>query len=99
MNSTVRDKEILRERLAERDRRWTRPRDVIRELLGDPEPGRSTADGWQQLGETLGSYRIEGPLQHALEAGGVDFIPESRGEPGVRLRNPATSGSKPANTS
>jgi transcriptional regulator with XRE-family HTH domain len=38
-------------------------------------------------------------IRHALEAAGIEFIPENGGGPGVRLRKPAASPAKPASAS
>ncbi|WP_237354643.1 helix-turn-helix transcriptional regulator [Xanthobacter sp. YC-JY1] len=39
-----------------------------------------------EAGEELKPRTVEA-IQHALEAAGVEFIPENGGGPGVRLRN------------
>jgi transcriptional regulator with XRE-family HTH domain len=51
-----------------------------------------------ERGEALKERTIEA-MQHALEAAGVEFIPENGGGPGVRLRKPAGAPADPASPS
>ncbi len=51
-----------------------------------------------ERGEALKERTIEA-IQRALEAAGIEFIPENGGGPGVRLRKPAAAPAEPASAS
>jgi transcriptional regulator with XRE-family HTH domain len=51
-----------------------------------------------EKGDVLKERTVEA-IQHALEEAGIEFIPENRAGPGVRLRMPIGSGAETEKTS
>jgi transcriptional regulator with XRE-family HTH domain len=66
----------------------------IRDLAAAAKVGVDTVTRFER-GDTLKERTVE-DIQHALEAAGIELIPENGGGPGVRLCKPVA---KAANTS
>ncbi|MBU6462896.1 MAG: helix-turn-helix domain-containing protein [Bradyrhizobium sp.] len=58
----------------------------VRELAAAAKVSIDTVARFER-GEELKERTVEA-IQHALEAGGIEFIDENGGGPGVRLRKP-----------
>jgi transcriptional regulator with XRE-family HTH domain len=66
----------------------------VRDLAAASKVSTDTVARFER-GEALKERTIEA-MQHALEAAGVEFIPENGGGPGVRLRKPAAAPAIPS---
>jgi transcriptional regulator with XRE-family HTH domain len=66
----------------------------VRELAAAAKVSVDTLSRFER-GEALKERTVEA-IQHALEAAGIEFIPENGGGPGVRLRKPVTALAQPA---
>jgi transcriptional regulator with XRE-family HTH domain len=66
----------------------------VRELAAAAKVSVDTLARFER-GEALKERTVEA-IQRALEAAGIEFIPENGGGPGARLRKPAVAAAEPA---
>jgi transcriptional regulator with XRE-family HTH domain len=69
----------------------------VRELAAAAKVSVDTLSRFER-GEALKERTVEA-IQHALEAAGIEFIPENGGGPGVRLRKPISTHDLPTKAS
>jgi hypothetical protein len=68
----------------------------VRDLAAPTKVGVDTVTRFER-GDALKERTVEA-IQHALEAAGIEFIPENGGGPGVRLRKPVAEPPKSSTT-